>query len=72
MQYNLFSGVTPVDVGAFLKGEQLTVNIQGTDKEICSFKDLKIKGAHNIENVLAAISTVELLKVSQENIKMLF
>ena len=64
-----FSGVTPVDVGAFLKGEQLTVNIQGTDKEICSFKDLKIKGPHNIENVLAAISTVELLKVSQENIK---
>lgn len=42
--------------GAYLSEEKLYENISGTIHKICSIEELKIVGAHNIENALAAIA----------------
>lgn len=42
--------------GAFANGTDLYENMDGENQLICSTEDLKIVGAHNIENALAAIA----------------
>ena len=39
------------------------------NKEICSFEDIKLKGRHNISNILAAITIAKLHNVSDKSIK---
>ena len=49
-----FSIKEQVDEGAFLKDEKLYLN----GKEVCHRKDIKLKGMHNVENLLAAFCAV--------------
>lgn len=49
-----FSRTKPSDSGAFLNGEKIVVKDAGVSYELCDVDQLKIKGTHNIENVLAA------------------
>jgi UDP-N-acetylmuramoylalanine--D-glutamate ligase len=50
----LFSRQRPVDRGAFLDGEQITVRWKGQDQRICAVSEIRLLGTHNVENVLAA------------------
>lgn len=51
----------------FLKKENIFYD--GEKKPICSIKDFKLYGEHNISNILAAASVAKIFKVSSENIK---
>lgn len=53
------------EIGAYAKGDKIYFN----NKEICSFDEIKIKGQHNISNILAAISVVKEYNISDKIIK---
>lgn len=49
-----FSLVEPVPRGAWLNGDRLVLRENGVERAICSAGELKLRGRHNIANVLAA------------------
>ena len=49
-----FSRREELGEGAFLKGDALVIRWQGTEHILCRVSELGIKGAHNVENALAA------------------
>lgn len=55
--------------GAFSDDLNLYENIEGTLECLCGIQDLKIVGAHNIENALAAIAICKAVGVPNEVIK---
>lgn len=55
-----FSRKQPVENGAFLKGDQIIYRQNGHEQTILSRGDIQLKGLHNLENVLAAV-TVSML-----------
>lgn len=62
-------------LGAFVKGEKILfsqdpASLSGGKKEaICSLDDISLRGKHNIDNVLAAITVAKLYQVSNKSIK---
>lgn len=50
-----FSRCHPVEEGAYLAGNQLRYRWAGREEVICSVTDIKLRGSHNHENVLAAV-----------------
>ena len=55
-------------LGAFVKGDKILFS-QDEKEEICSLDDIFLKGKHNIDNVLAAVTVAKLYKVSNKSIK---
>lgn len=53
-QVVFFSRLSELPSGVFVKDEVITISWQGEMKAICPVADIKIKGAHNVENALAA------------------
>jgi UDP-N-acetylmuramoylalanine--D-glutamate ligase len=53
------------EIGAVAKGEK--ISYQG--EEVCSFEDIKLRGEHNISNVLAAINVAKIYNISNKGIK---
>ena len=51
-----FSRKREVEAGAFLRGDQIAFRDQRGEKIVLSRGDIPLKGAHNLENVLAAVS----------------
>ncbi|MGA1983786.1 MAG: UDP-N-acetylmuramoyl-L-alanine--D-glutamate ligase [Acidobacteriaceae bacterium] len=66
-----FSGRRPIKRGAFAHGESiLFVPREGAKAEpILSIAEIPLKGAHNVENVLAAVCAARLGGVSAESIR---
>ena len=66
-----FSGTKAVRKGAFVRdGVIVWVEKEGSVTEpIMPVSEVHLKGAHNIENVLAAVCTARLAKVSAESIR---
>ena len=62
-----FSRKKILDEGAFLRGNKLVIKVDG-EHELCTVDELGIKGAHNVENALAASLTAYLAGVSVEGI----
>lgn len=60
---------TTIANGAFLSGDQLFLSNGGVARKIGDVKELKIKGVHNIENVLAAAAIAYICGVSVEDIR---
>ena len=54
-----FSGSEPVDAGAFLEDETLVLRRNGHRVEIGTRAEIKLRGFHNVLNVLAAISLAD-------------
>ena len=54
----LFSRTRAVDEGAFLDGDDLVLAWRGGRERVLSRRDLRLLGAHNVANVLAALATV--------------
>ncbi len=49
-----FSVTTEVSAGAFLRGETLMLRLWGRDEVICRRSEVRLRGIHNIQNLLAA------------------
>lgn len=49
-----FSRMGAVGEGAFLDGDQLVVSFKGKRHSICKIGDIRIPGAHNVANAMAA------------------
>jgi len=53
-----FSRQIEPDEGAWIKDGDVVVRIGGLQHRICAVQDIPLKGAHNVENVLAAAAAV--------------
>jgi UDP-N-acetylmuramoylalanine--D-glutamate ligase len=64
----LTSNLEEANLGAFVKGEKILFG-QVQKEEICSLDNVLLKGKHNIDNILAAMTVAKLYKVSNKSIK---
>jgi len=64
-----FSLVNEVQAGSFYKNDKIFFAWFGEKTEICSGRDLFIKGEHNIANALAAVSVVKTLRFPNRKIR---
>ncbi|MCK5122996.1 MAG: hypothetical protein KAQ87_02515 [Candidatus Pacebacteria bacterium] len=55
--------------GCFVRNEKIIIKLNKKELVICDISDIKIIGKHNLENVLAAVSTACLYGVDLESIK---
>ena len=60
-----FSRKKPFKTETYLKGDEIFFG----NKEICKTNDIKLKGRHNIENILAAVTVAKIKKVPSEKIR---
>ncbi len=70
--YSQDNGITSnlerASLASFVKGGKIFFG-QEEKEEICSLDDIRLKGKHNIDNVLAAVSIAKLCQVSNKSIK---
>lgn len=59
-----FSASQELQNGAYVKDGMLQINWQGENYRICSVKEMKLFGRHNVENALAACCAALLMGVS--------
>jgi UDP-N-acetylmuramoylalanine--D-glutamate ligase len=57
------------DGGTFLDGDRIVTTVTGLRQEICRTGDLKVIGAHNVENVMAAVTYAALWGCPSEIIR---
>lgn len=55
-----FSRKRNVEQGAFVRGEKIIFRRDGSEEEILDAKEIPLPGAHNLENVLAAVVATRL------------
>lgn len=49
-----FSVQEPVAQGAWLRGDELVLHQEGVDDVVCRVREMRLRGTHNVANVLAA------------------
>jgi UDP-N-acetylmuramoylalanine--D-glutamate ligase len=64
-----FNRKREVDQGAFVRQGTVHLRRDGTEHEVMPVSEIPLKGAHNVENVLAAICTAELMGCSPDAIR---
>jgi UDP-N-acetylmuramoylalanine--D-glutamate ligase len=64
-----FSRKQPVEQGAFLKGEQIIFRQNGKEQPVLSRSDISLKGLHNLENVLAAVTMTMLAGCDPQQVR---
>jgi UDP-N-acetylmuramoylalanine--D-glutamate ligase len=64
-----FSRKQTVDNGAFLLGDQIIFCRNGADQSVLSRSDIQLKGLHNMENVLAAVTMAMLAGCTPEQVR---
>lgn len=64
-----FSTRQQLSKGAFLVNSDLVIRKNGSEYKICSISDLKIKGEHNVQNILAASLAAYLYGINTKNIR---
>jgi UDP-N-acetylmuramoylalanine--D-glutamate ligase len=65
----LFSRKKEIGIGAFVRGTHIFFRDSQREREIMPLNDIPLKGAHNLENVLAAISVGMLTGCQPEQIR---
>jgi UDP-N-acetylmuramoylalanine--D-glutamate ligase len=60
-----FSREKIIGRGAFLKGDRLII-VQNRESEVCRLSDIALRGAHNVQNVLAACALTAALGVEAD------
>ena len=55
-----FSRMQRVAQGAFVRGSEIVFRHEGQEEAILSLKEIPLPGAHNVENVLAAVAATRL------------
>jgi UDP-N-acetylmuramoylalanine--D-glutamate ligase len=64
-----FSMKEPVQQGAFLRGEELLLHFAGREQVLCRVSEIKLRGAHNVANTLAAACAAAAGGVAMEAIR---
>ena len=64
-----FSRRHPVDCGAYVAGDQIVFQQNGLEQKVLGRSDIQLKGAHNLENVLAAVTIAMLAGCQPEQIR---
>jgi UDP-N-acetylmuramoylalanine--D-glutamate ligase len=64
-----FSSGAEVEAGAFKTNGELTLRLEGVDREICKAREVRLLGDHNLLNVLAAGAVAGLVGVPLEAIR---
>ncbi len=64
-----FSGSEALASGAFLTGERVVLARDGRRAEICARSDIKLRGFHNVLNVLAAVALADAAGASVEGMR---
>jgi UDP-N-acetylmuramoylalanine--D-glutamate ligase len=64
-----FSRLHEVELGAFLRGENIVFRGEKGEQPIMPVSDMLLKGAHNVENVLAAVCIGTAAGVAPEQIR---
>jgi len=62
-------GYFPEQNGVFAKGNKIYWRKDGQEPLICRFKDIKLAGEHNLQNVLAAVCAAGIFQVKPEAVK---
>ena len=68
-QLRWFSRKEEVESGAFVRGEKIFYKDARGEREIMSVRDMQLKGAHNVENVLAAVAIGSILGIAPAKIR---
>ena len=63
-----FARLAPVDEGAFVRGDELVVKLDGREAVACRKSDIPLRGEHNVENVLAASCAAVALGVKPDSL----
>jgi UDP-N-acetylmuramoylalanine--D-glutamate ligase len=64
-----FSRKTAVENGGYVKGDQVIFRQDGREQKVLALSDITLKGAHNLENVLAAATIAMLAGCQAEQVK---
>ncbi|HUN87759.1 MAG TPA: UDP-N-acetylmuramoyl-L-alanine--D-glutamate ligase [Terriglobales bacterium] len=64
-----FSRKNELELGAFVRDERIVYRDADGEREIMSVGDMQLKGAHNIENVLAAAAIGSILGITPAKIR---
>ena len=64
-----FGGTSSGRPGAYLEGDTLTLDLSGVAEALGHVEDVRLLGAHNIENALAAATTARLAGASTGSIR---
>ncbi len=64
-----FSRKREVDTGAFVRNEHIVFRLDGEETEVCPAGEVRIPGAHNLENALAATALAMCMGVSAGAVK---
>ena len=64
-----FSRKQEVEQGAFVRGGKIFWRAEGSDVEIMPISEVGLKGAHNLENVLAAVCVGSLVRCEPHRIR---
>jgi UDP-N-acetylmuramoylalanine--D-glutamate ligase len=68
-QLRWFSRKKEVDAGAFVRGDRIFYKDERVEREIMPISDMQLKGEHNVENVLAAVTIGAIVGVAPEKIR---
>ncbi|MCK8817333.1 UDP-N-acetylmuramoyl-L-alanine--D-glutamate ligase [Natroniella sulfidigena] len=61
-----FSQKTELDRGVYIKNGEIIANLTGQPEKIIATDEIRIKGPHNLENTLGAVTTSLLLGIRKE------
>ncbi len=64
-----FSRKREVEQGSFIRGGEVVVRRAGLEQEVMLVSEIPLKGAHNLENVLAAVCASALMGCAVEKIR---
>ena len=66
-QLRLFSATTAVERGTSVQGGMIRLHREGEELVICPVDEVRLRGAHNILNILAAIALADTAQVSMSS-----
>lgn len=68
-QVLFFSSRTELSQGAYLKGEDIMLALNGSVTRVCGIHDLNLLGRHNYENVMAAVLMAVSIGIPMDSIR---
>ena len=64
-----FSDSTEPKIGSFLRNDEIWINWQDQSTRVCHISEIRLKGRHNIQNMLAAIAVAQIFEISPSDIR---
>ncbi len=64
-----FSDSTEPKIGSFLRNDEIWINWQDQLTRVCHISEIRLKGRHNIRNMLAAIAVAQIFEISPSDIR---